>query len=171
MYSIRDCTPVESVQHVVAGKRRMSRRLESVTCPPPFASLPPRRFFRSSLAMVKIRTNRTKPPPEGFEDIESILEEYGRKMRDGQSPLPLPASCLAEGTPAHVAESESHEGKRKNESLWPIMRITHTRTRYIYDLYYKREAISTELYDWLCKQEYADAKYVALTCAHEGRRS
>lgn len=62
------------------------------------------------------------------------------------------------------------------------MRITHTRSRcvasaadsglfslggaltrtfplrYIYDLYYKREAISKELYDWLLKQEYADAK-------------
>lgn len=88
--------------------------------------------------MVKIRTNRTKPPPEGFEDIEVILEEYGRKMRD--------------------AENESHEGKRKVESLWPIIRLGHTRTRYIYDLYYKREAISKELYDWLLKEEYADAK-------------
>lgn len=32
------------------------------------------------------------------------------------------------------------------------------RFRYIYDLYYKREAISKELYEWLLKQEYADAK-------------
>ena len=40
------------------------------------------------------------------------------------------------------------------------MRITHTRSRYIYDLYYKRDAISKELYDWLVKQEYADAKSV-----------
>ena len=60
-----------------------------------------------------------------------------------------------------TAETESHEGKRKTESLWPIMRITHTRSRYIYDLYYKREAISKELYDWLIKQEYADAKSVS----------
>lgn len=30
--------------------------------------------------------------------------------------------------------------------------------RYIYDLYYKREAITRELYDWLLKEEYADAK-------------
>ena len=43
-------------------------------------ALPP-----THLAMVKIRTNRTKPPPEGFEDIESILDEYNRKMRDGSS--------------------------------------------------------------------------------------
>ena len=44
------------------------------------------------------------------------------------------------------------------EALWPVMRIAHTRSRYIYDLYYKREAISKELYDWLLKQGYADAK-------------
>ncbi len=106
--------------------------------------------------MPKIRTTRTKKPPEGFEDIESvsfftpspgqhpdpninqILDDYAKKMRD--------------------AENESHEGKRKTESLWPIMRISHTRSRYIYELYYKREAISKELYDWLLKEGYADAK-------------
>ena len=58
------------------------------------------------------------------------------------------------------AENESHEGKRKTESLWPIMRISHTRSRYIYELYYKREAISKQLYDWLLKEGYADAKCV-----------
>lgn len=61
-------------------------------------------------------------------------------------------------TPFAAAETADHEGKRKNESTWPIMRINHTRSRYIYDLYYKREAISRELYDWLLKQGYADAK-------------
>jgi hypothetical protein len=34
--------------------------------------------------MPKIRTNRTKPPPEGFEEIEGVLDEYERKMRDGK---------------------------------------------------------------------------------------
>ena len=67
-----------------------------------------------------------------------ILDDYAKKMRD--------------------AENESHEGKRKAESLWPIMRIAHTRSRYIYELYYKREAISNKLYDWLLKEGYADAK-------------
>lgn len=109
--------------------------------------------------MPRIRTTRTKKPPEGFEDIENvrsiriiflqlahikqfqILDDYAKKMRD--------------------AENESHEGKRKAESLWPIMRISHARSRYIYELYYKREAISRELYDWLLKEGYADAKYAA----------
>ncbi|KAL4401020.1 Component of the SF3b subcomplex of the U2 snRNP [Malassezia pachydermatis] len=57
------------------------------------------------------------------------------------------------------AENESQEGKRKAEGVWGIMRITHMRSRYIYDLYYKREAISRELYDWLLEQGYADAAY------------
>ncbi|KAG8833001.1 K(+)/H(+) antiporter [Serendipita sp. 399] len=91
--------------------------------------------------MPKIRTSRTKPPPEGYEEIEGVLEDYARKMRD--------------------AENESHEGKRRTESLWPIMRISHTRSRYIYELYYKREAISKQLYDWLLKQGYADANLIA----------
>ena len=30
---------------------------------------------------------------------------------------------------SRAAEAETHEGKRKTESLWPIMRITHTRSR------------------------------------------
>ena len=71
--------------------------------------------------------------------FNKILEEYAKKMRD--------------------AENESHEGKRKAESLWPIMRISHARSRYVYELYYKREAISRALYDWLLKEGYADAKY------------
>ncbi|ETW84079.1 potassium:hydrogen antiporter [Heterobasidion irregulare TC 32-1] len=91
--------------------------------------------------MPKIRTTRTKKPPEGFEDIEGVLDDYAKKMRD--------------------AENESHEGKRKTESLWPIMRISHTRSRYIYELYYKREAVSKELYDWLLKEGYADANLIA----------
>ena len=70
--------------------------------------------------------------------MSSQLEEYQRQMRD--------------------AENESHEGKRKAESTWPIMRISHTRSRWIYELYYKREAISEELYEWLCDEKYADIK-------------
>ena len=105
--------------------------------------------------------------------------DYTRKMRD--------------------AESEDFEGKRKNETLWPVMRISHTRSRCklslltyryhehnwqtyedIYDLYYKRKQISKvrilkymititiltivlqELYDWLLKEGYADAKLVLI---------
>lgn len=90
------------------------------------------------LTMPRLRTSRSTPPPEGFEDIEQILDEYERKMRD--------------------AEADDSQNKRKVETLWPLIQINHTRSRYIYDLFYKREAISRELYDWLLKYQYADAK-------------
>jgi len=34
-------------------------------------------------------------------------------------------------------------------------------SRYIYDLYYEKEAISKPLYDWLLKNNYADAMLIA----------
>ena len=80
--------------------------------------------------MPRIRTNRTRPPPEGYEDIacvccdridaivsidciththtldlvsiidRDVLEDYAKKMRD--------------------AENDPHEGKRKVESVWCV---------------------------------------------------
>lgn len=34
-------------------------------------------------------------------------------------------------------------------------------SRYIYDLYYEKQAISKQLYDWLLKNNYADANLIA----------
>lgn len=122
--------------------------------------------------MPPIRTARNrKPPPAGFDDIEDTLLEFSNKMKD--------------------AENASHEGKKKYEVLWPIFQISHQRmlsrlslpfqtphcclqrghrmmlisfstgSRYIYDLYYEKEAISKQLYDWLLKNNYADANLIA----------
>ena len=41
-----------------------------------------------------------------------------------------------------TAETEPHEGKRKVEAMWPIFRLHHQKSRYIYDLFYRRKAIS-----------------------------
>ena len=82
-----------------------------------------------------------KPPPDGFSDIEDTLLEFSQKMKD--------------------AEAASHDGKKRNETLWPIMQITHQRSRYIYDLFYTRKAISKQLYDWLLKNGYADPMLIA----------
>uniref|UniRef100_A0A4W5L5Z1 BUD31 homolog n=1 Tax=Hucho hucho TaxID=62062 RepID=A0A4W5L5Z1_9TELE len=71
--------------------------------------------------MPKVKRSR-KPPPDGWELIEPTLDELDQKMRE--------------------AETEPHEGKRKVESLWPIFRLHHQRSRYIFDLFYKRKAIS-----------------------------
>ncbi|ORX87304.1 G10 protein [Anaeromyces robustus] len=91
--------------------------------------------------MPKIRRSRTKRPPAGWELIEPTLKELEKKMRD--------------------AENESHEGKRKTESLWPIFRIHNQRSRYIYDMFYKRKAISRELYEYCLKENYADKNLIA----------
>lgn len=93
--------------------------------------------------MPPIRTARAskKAPPEGFEDVEDTLLEFQNKMKD--------------------AENASHEGKKKYEMIWPIFQITHQRSRYIYDLYYEKEAISKQLYDYLLKNGYADAMLIA----------
>lgn len=54
-----------------------------------------------------------------------------------------------------------------NVSNQRITKHTHvnidigTGSRYIYDLYYEKEAISKKLYDWLLKNGYADANLIA----------
>mmetsp|Transcript_50748 Transcript_50748/g.127901 ORF Transcript_50748/g.127901 Transcript_50748/m.127901 type:complete len:262 (-) Transcript_50748:90-875(-) len=91
--------------------------------------------------MPRIRTLNTKKAPEGWEDVEPQLEEFHQQMRD--------------------AVNEPHEGKRRNEATWKITRIHHERSRYVYELFYKKKAISRELYDWLLREKYADAALIA----------
>lgn len=74
--------------------------------------------------MGPIRRSK-RPPPEGWELIEPTVEEFNRKMRE--------------------AETEPHEGKRRVEAEWPIFRIHHKRSRFVYDLF-KRKAISKVLF-------------------------
>jgi len=90
--------------------------------------------------MPKIKTLRTKKAPEGWELIEPHLKEITNQMRD--------------------AENESHEGKRKSETLWTIWRLHHQRSRYVFDLYKKKE-ISKELYDYCLDEKWADKNLIA----------
>merc|ERR1712071_643088 len=90
--------------------------------------------------MPKVKRSK-KPPPEGWELIEPTLEELEQKMRE--------------------AETDPHEGKRKVEALWPIFKIHHQRSRYIYDLFYKRKAISRELHNYCLKENIADQNLIA----------
>lgn len=60
-----------------------------------------------------------------------------------------------------AAENETHEGKRKCEALWPIFKISHQKRRYIYDLFYRRKAISRELFDFCLDQGHADKNFIA----------
>jgi bud site selection protein 31 len=72
--------------------------------------------------------------------IEPTLDELEGKMRE--------------------AELAPHEGKRKVETLWPIFKIHHQKSRYLYDLYHKRQTISKELYDYCIKQSIGDKNLI-----------
>mmetsp|Transcript_107526 Transcript_107526/g.302661 ORF Transcript_107526/g.302661 Transcript_107526/m.302661 type:complete len:455 (+) Transcript_107526:82-1446(+) len=91
--------------------------------------------------MPRIRTLNTKKPPEGWDDVLPQLEEFQAQMRD--------------------AVNEPHEGKRRNEATWPITKIHYERSRYVYELFYKKKAISRELYDFLLQEKFADAALIA----------
>ncbi|GMH26341.1 hypothetical protein Nepgr_028184 [Nepenthes gracilis] len=95
---------------------------------------------KSSLKMPKVKTSRVKYP-EGWELIEPTLRELQAKMRE--------------------AENETNEGKRKCESLWPIFKTAHQKSRYIFDLYHRRKEISKELYEFCLDQGYADRNLIA----------
>lgn len=99
-----------------------------------------KKLLNPNCNMPKVRRSK-KPPPDGWELIEPTLEELEQKMRE--------------------AETEPHEGKRKQESLWPIFKIHHQKSRYIYDLYYRRKAISRELYDYCLNENIADKNLIA----------
>lgn len=90
--------------------------------------------------MPRVRRSR-KQPPEGWELIEPTLDELDQKMRE--------------------AESEPHDGMRKVETLWPVFKIHHQKSRYIYDLFYRRKAISRELYEYCLKENIADKNLIA----------
>ncbi|KAI0426384.1 cell cycle control protein cwf14 [Xylaria sp. FL1042] len=90
---------------------------------------------------IRSHAARAKKPPAGFDDIRDDLEVFGIKMKDAQN------------TPTNNAP--------KHQAQWPIFQIAHQRSRYVYELYYEKEAISKPLYDWLLKNGYADPILIA----------
>ena len=89
--------------------------------------------------MPRIRRKKTKVP-KGFEVIEDTLNDLEEKMRD--------------------AVLESHEGKRKKEAIWPILKIHHQRTRYIWESY-KKKKINRNVYEFCIREKYADKHLIA----------
>lgn len=59
---------------------------------------------------TRTNTRNRKPPPAGFTDLEDTLLEFSNKMKD--------------------AQSDSGQGKKRHETLWPIMQISHQRKLY-----------------------------------------
>jgi len=75
--------------------------------------------------MAFMRRLKGRAPPEGWDAIESSVEEFETQMRD--------------------AVAEDHEGKRKNETAWRIHRVHFEKNRFLHDLMYKQKAMSREL--------------------------
>lgn len=90
--------------------------------------------------MPKVKTNRTKYPAD-WDVIQPTLDALQQKMRE-------------------VEQSDS-AGKRKTEALWPIMRLNHQRSRYLYDEYYTKKSISKECYEFALKEKYGDKFLIA----------
>ncbi|CCH62892.1 hypothetical protein TBLA_0I02340 [Henningerozyma blattae CBS 6284] len=93
--------------------------------------------------MVRIRTKNSSKAPAGFDKIEPSLLNFELELKEIHD------------------KKTSKLGAKSNENLWDIMRVNHERSRYIYSLYYKRKAISKELYAWLLKEKYADKFLIA----------
>jgi hypothetical protein len=71
------------------------------------------------------RKLKGKKPPEGWELIEEVIEDFERKQKENVN--------------------EEHEGKRKAELTWKIQRTHWEKNRFIYDLMYQRKVMSKEL--------------------------
>ncbi|QEU59955.1 Bud31 [Kluyveromyces lactis] len=93
--------------------------------------------------MPRIRTHATKKAPEGFDKISPTLNEFAIQLKEAES------------------EKGSKLSSKNTESTWQVFQIHHERSRYVYNLFYKRKAISRELYEWLLREKYADKQLIA----------
>lgn len=89
----------------------------------------------------KVKKDKKKRVPKGFEVLEETLAALDQKMRE--------------------AESEDTEKKRKAEALWPIFRIHHQKSRYVYEMFYKKKEITREVYNYCVEQKIVDAALIA----------
>jgi len=89
--------------------------------------------------MPKIKTKKTRYP-EGWEVVQDTIATLNSQMRE--------------------AEQSDTAGKRKDELLWPIFRLHHQRSRYIYEMF-KQDKITKQVYDFAVKEGYADPALIA----------
>ncbi|KAF0685592.1 Aste57867_22560 [Aphanomyces stellatus] len=85
-------------------------------------------------------TKKGRPPP-GYEYIQPVMDALESELRE--------------------KTTDPHEGLRKCESMWPIHQINWQRSRYVYDMFYKYNKISREVYDYCLRMKLADANLIA----------
>ncbi|CAI5700342.1 unnamed protein product [Peronospora effusa] len=79
--------------------------------------------------------------PAGFEYIQPVMDALESELREKMN--------------------EPHEGKRQCEALWPVHQINWQRSRYVYDMFYKYQKISREVYDYCIRRKLVDANLIA----------
>jgi bud site selection protein 31 len=84
---------------------------------------------------------KRKRVPEGFEVLEERLQKYRDDLRD-------------------ACNTSDDDGKRKNEALWPIFKLHHGRSRYVYEMY-REHKISREVYEYCLRNKHADGALIA----------
>ena len=94
--------------------------------------------------MAYRRRLKNKKPPEGWELIEEVIEDFEGQMKE--------------------AVNEEHEGRRKNELAWKIHRIHWEKNRFIFDLMYQRKVMSKELVSMLTWSCFCYVCCVFCTC-------
>ncbi|CAR21298.1 U2 snRNP complex subunit BUD31 [Lachancea thermotolerans CBS 6340] len=93
--------------------------------------------------MPRIKTKNTKATPAGFDKIKPTLIDFDIQLKELQD------------------DKASRLAANADQGAWKVFQLSHERTRYVYDLYYKRKAISKELYEWLLREKYADKMLIA----------
>ena len=106
-----------------------------------------------------------KKAPKGWDMIEPTLSELHQKLRDGKYNLNFMSFNIILSVLIKcvliIVENEPIEGKRKPEVHWPIYKLHHQMSRYVYELFYKKKEISRELYEFCLREKWADAALIA----------
>lgn len=90
--------------------------------------------------MPPVRTAHKRYPAD-WEVLEDKLAEFEEALR--------------------AVEDEQHEGRKKHELVWPVFRLHHERSRYIYDMYYRQKKISRRCYEFALREKFADKDLIA----------
>ncbi|KAG7891415.1 hypothetical protein KL936_001358 [Ogataea polymorpha] len=91
--------------------------------------------------MPRFKGSNSKTPEE-FWKLQPTLVKFEEKMKRSESKI-------------------AKMGRPKHESLWEISQINHQRSRYIYEMFYKKKLITRPTYDWLLNHKYGDAELIA----------
>ena len=114
--------------------------------------------------MAYKRRLKNRKPPDGWERIEEVIEDFESQastgdLAAGNWPSELAVLSAQPWAQMKEAVNEEHEGKRKNELTWKIHRIHWEKNRFIYDLKYVRKAISQELVRRWCLKDAAHKQH------------